>query len=401
VLLLWLAVGGITLSSVLPTRQLPLLLPLLAGFVLVRSGRRTIAELRLPLLLVLLMLWMLASWIWSAERAGSVRSFVDLAGAVSTGVALGAVLDLDRMRRALGGLLKVLIVVNVLALVLFPEFATRPPEGDPVAGWPALLGHKNGFGGFLVLAVGVLVCEAGRRKFGWLLVAFVLLLGSQSASGLGVSLILAAVALWRSTLHGMEQASLRAAARLASLVFLGAGAALLASAPGLVARSFGRSTTLTGRTEIWGAVERQILQHPVLGLGWGGVWRETSNVTQEMWREARFEAYYAHNGYLDVVLQVGAVGAVLYLLLLLRSAQRLTSAEHRSTSFWALLVLLGLCLTAITESSPFTGTLGLLLISMLSTAGEQRGAARQPAPSNPLLPHDDAAQRGKVQTAGV
>jgi exopolysaccharide production protein ExoQ len=359
------------LAGLVPREVMLLLLPAIAVLVVLTRSTDELERRRLPPALLLFTGWTLLSWAWSADRGGSVRAFVDLAAVLLIGLVVGGLLDLARTRRALTVTVKVLLVANVAALLLATDWATRPPEGDPVEGWHGLFAHKNGLGAFLALSVALLLCEAGRRSLLWLLVAGVLLVGSQSASSLGISLVLCAVVLWRSTLHGMTQAYLRAAARLLSAMLLAAGTALTLSAPELVAGTFGRTATFTGRTEIWEAVQRQIGLRPVLGHGWGGVWQESSQPTQEIWREARFEAFYAHNGYLDILLQLGVAGAVLFLLLWLRTAV-LLARRHPDESLWGILVLVTLALQAITESAPFTGPVGLLLIAVLSTAAEQR-----------------------------
>jgi len=176
----------------------------------------------------------------------------------------------------------------------------------------------------------------------------------------------------------------------AALGLLGAAAMLW---PDVVFRVLGRDSSLTGRRAIWTAVEHWIGERPVLGYGFGGVWDPSSPLTMAIWRESRFDAFYAHNGYLDIPLQVGVIGLVLLIAVLVGI---LVAAIRpvRSVGSWPLGVLVLLLLTATTESAPFSGN-GLLLVALLAgvltapadTRGEIRhlpdGVAREWSPAPP------------------
>lgn len=97
---------------------------------------------------------------------------------------------------------------------------------------------------------------------------------------------------------------------------LGAAAATgnLAFVTGLV----GRDTTFTGRTRIWEQVELYIGQNPTFGYGWDSVWFGDNSLGEKIRVAVGFqEATHAHNGYLDMTLQTGYVGSVLWLALIL------------------------------------------------------------------------------------
>ncbi|MCQ9388076.1 O-antigen ligase family protein [Brevibacterium sp. 50QC2O2] len=72
----------------------------------------------------------------------------------------------------------------------------------------------------------------------------------------------------------------------------------------------GRDTTLTGRTGIWESSFRAWLDSPVIGYGWGDVWPLGSRVQIRVSTDVGFSVHHAHNSYLDILLQVGAVGFV-------------------------------------------------------------------------------------------
>jgi O-antigen ligase len=97
----------------------------------------------------------------------------------------------------------------------------------------------------------------------------------------------------------------------------------------------GRETTLTGRTDIWDLVLK-LQPNPLLGAGFESFW--LGDRLLKMW--AAFPVFLpnqAHNGYLEMYLNLGIVGLVLFTGALAASyvsiRQRLTNAAHATQDF--------------------------------------------------------------------
>ena len=73
-------------------------------------------------------------------------------------------------------------------------------------------------------------------------------------------------------------------------------------------QSLGRNSTLTGRTQIWAAVLAQRI-NPVLGTGFESFWM--GNRLQSVWTLSQVGIEEAHNGYLELYLNLGWVGLTL------------------------------------------------------------------------------------------
>jgi O-antigen ligase len=87
----------------------------------------------------------------------------------------------------------------------------------------------------------------------------------------------------------------------------------------LLFEGLGRNATLSGRTEIWTLVLRSIAKRPLLGYGfyafWQGLKGESANaIVAENWVFG-----YAHNGYLEICLQLGLVGTALFFFTLFQA----------------------------------------------------------------------------------
>src|SRR5439155_9069149 len=83
-----------------------------------------------------------------------------------------------------------------------------------------------------------------------------------------------------------------------------------------LAQSVGRDPTLTGRTNIWNAV-LSTHTNPILGTGYESFW--LGRRLNEVWRQAGAGINEAHNGYLEVYLNLGLIGLFLLVVFLVAS----------------------------------------------------------------------------------
>jgi O-antigen ligase len=68
-----------------------------------------------------------------------------------------------------------------------------------------------------------------------------------------------------------------------------------------------RSETLTNRTDIWAYLIPYAMKNPIVGYGFGGFWKDSI-------REAT--SSHAHNGYLDIILNIGFTGFIFFFFIL-------------------------------------------------------------------------------------
>lgn len=114
---------------------------------------------------------------------------------------------------------------------------------------------------------------------------------------------------------------------------------LLAMIPGL----FGKDLTLTGRTDIWEFVWAEIQKKLLLGYGYSTYWvAGTSGVET-------FRINQSHNSYLEIMLQLGLIGFVLFFILLAIFFKRIVKINHNLS----LMTLISLLIINFTEGSLF------------------------------------------------
>lgn len=110
------------------------------------------------------------------------------------------------------------------------------------------------------------------------------------------------------------------------------------------------SLDLTGRGMIWGIALDSISHSPILGSGYGAFWG-VGKVPELFDIQYSFLAYLnqAHNGYIDVCLQIGVVGFIFFMYFIYTIASALKYVRSGQYILWSLFLFA--LLHNITESS--------------------------------------------------
>ena len=130
------------------------------------------------------------------------------------------------------------------------------------------------------------------------------------------------------------------------LVFLAVDSSPLALA------YLGRNATLTRRTEIWTAVWSAISSHMLLGYGFSGFWAGVHGESAQVAARLGFVARHAHNGFLDLWLELGLAGLLLFAagyFQAVRNGIRLLRMRHDRLASWPLLYLAFMLLYNLAE----------------------------------------------------
>jgi exopolysaccharide production protein ExoQ len=127
----------------------------------------------------------------------------------------------------------------------------------------------------------------------------------------------------------------------------------------------GRDATLTGRTDLWNDLLAIASERPMLGVGFGAFW--VGN-THNLWAVHLWGPTQGHNGYLDVYLEIGAIGVVLLVCVIIASF-RSTVALLVENFEQGMLHFIWLCIIVchnFTESSYLRGSVDLWFLFVLA-----------------------------------
>ena len=120
-----------------------------------------------------------------------------------------------------------------------------------------------------------------------------------------------------------------------------------------ILKALGKDPTLTGRTEIWTALFRMIDERPWTGSGYNAFWGPDSEPAAWIRHQTGWSVPSAHNGWIDLLIQLGWPGAILVGTIMassyLTTLIRLPSAGRRE-GFWGIAYLSVYILLTLSES---------------------------------------------------
>jgi exopolysaccharide production protein ExoQ len=304
-------------------------------------------------LLSLLVFWVFASASWSFDPGTTNRRALAAGFTTLFGFYFAASFDGRRMAEILATTFLILGAGGLLAAIAYPKMGV---QHDINAGdWRGLWFEKNQMGAMMVYgalgAMAAILAGTKHRKLfiGAIVLCAFMIVMSKSKTSLMVLLI----GLVGSGLLGMMR---RGPATAITMVWLGVtvigGAAIVMwLAPELLFKALGKDPTLTGRTEIWDALMRQSAKAPLTGYGYAVFWRDDSVPALFIRKETGWNVPTAHNGWLDVLAQLGWIGVGLSALVLgLPLLVALFRFDKVRDGYWATLFLVIFLITTFSES---------------------------------------------------
>lgn len=222
--------------------------------------------------------------------------------------------------------------------------------------WHGIFVQKNDFGRMMVLSLLVfLVCAKTETVRRWrmrmgVLAALILLLLSHSATAAVVAALM--FALFR--LSRILRKSFGKAVAGMVLVTLGGMGALfwVFTHPAIFADALGRSVTMSGRLQLWALCVVMALRKPWLGYGYNAFWLGIQGPSLHIWRALDIQIPHAHNGFIQVWLDLGLAGVALLVLIFTTYTIRAASVVRQSDQpedLWPLMVLTFSFLYILTE----------------------------------------------------
>jgi O-antigen ligase len=168
-------------------------------------------------------------------------------------------------------------------------------------------------------------------------------------------------------------------------ITIAAGVGMLFGADEVAVHSLGRNTNLTGRTEIWKTVI-PMARNPIIGAGFESFWN-ASAATLHSFTGAKGRMFSnlvsAHNGYIDVYLNLGWVGVCLIALILISGYWRGVAAFRRDPEVGGLILafIFAAAIYNITEAGfrMLTPIWMFLLWAVLAAGGTASGLLKSGA----------------------
>jgi O-antigen ligase len=318
--------------------------------ILVPYYRETLYVLRRNWFLVALVVLALVSGSWAAMPALALRKAIAVLGTTLFGIALAVRLSPEEQVRLLSWLCRTIAVLSLACVIFFPSYGISPEHQ-----WQGVFAYKSVLG--FVMALSILVewqlptptaFSRTLNRLALLLSAVLLFFAGSLTPTIALlgSLLLVEAYKFAAQRLRISQAIIV----LAMLLMMSSGVAMFLASSEKLTNALGRSSDLTGRTEIWRWVGASILERPLLGYGYSGFWSEVSAASTGIDHLVGGMIMYAHNGYLEVLLSLGIVGLALTLAFLGLGIRRAIYWSDRM-GLWPLAFLLFFLLQNFTECS--------------------------------------------------
>lgn len=300
------------------------------------------------------------SSLWSIAPSVALKHFIRALGDVL--IVLLLILDDNPKKTILQVFRRLSYILIPMSIVLIKYYRNLGVgfsyEGETM--WKGVATHKNSLGQLVYISLVFLLweiknCNISGRRFRNALVAAMcihLLLGAgpnSSKTSIGVCIICLIVWFFLG-LFKNDRGSIATSILVAVAVF---GLMVSAGLVGTIIEFSGRDTTLTGRTPLWGALIRIGSQNRLLGVGYGSFW--IPQVQDRLWGTFRWRPTSAHNGYVDVYLQLGLVGLGLLMCLIVETYSKILATMKEDFDYFRLKMVLFVAILTynITESSFF------------------------------------------------
>ena len=230
---------------------------------------------------------------------------------------------------------------------------------DHPGAWKGIYDYKNTFGSMMVLSSLAFfllpIDKPIHRLYQWagFGLSLILMLLSTSKTSLVLSILLVLILSFYRNFRWRGKVS---------VIFLDIGILILGCVSLIVfgewvtiLSGLGKDPTLTGRTPMWGVALTQLQERPWLGFGRNAFWAGGSKYALAAGQAVsqNFIPPHAHNGFIDLALDVGLLGFSLFLISFAIAyfwALKQAYAARNSEDIWPLAVLMFLAMNNITES---------------------------------------------------
>jgi exopolysaccharide production protein ExoQ len=246
------------------------------------------------------------------------------------------------------------IVASIVFALALPQYGLDRLGGHSGA-WKGVFSAKNYLGIMALFFLTMAVSYRGRTLFlrslriSQIIFCLIAIAFSRAATAYLLTAIYIVYFVVMKTLHRFRNKDYF----VLCILLLGAlsvAGVIIVTTPDLLLSLLGKDASLTGRTGIWSAVINSIAKRPLLGYGYQAFWLALEGESYRVILAVSWVLAQAQSGFLDVMLEMGAVGLTIVALVfgfafrdgvvcLLRSRDR---TQLRAVEWYLAIVMLTL-----------------------------------------------------------
>lgn len=265
------------------------------------------------------------SVVWSIDRSATIARYVSILSIVQVCLAFTLLgWHRTRFQDVLRPVITLLLIGSILWGLFYPEYAIEIGEGTLKNSWHGLTSQKNQFG--MLGSLGALFwlhAWLNKEKPWWRALPFFgmsvecVLLSRSSTALLSTTLCTLFMLMAMAAPSSLRRFMPYIVSSFAILVVVYA-LAILNLIPGTsmlldpIAQLSGKDLTFSNRSSIWNIIKAHIQLAPLLGSGYGAYWTGPvpSSPSYALVQQLYFYPNESHNGYLEIVNDLGFVGLI-------------------------------------------------------------------------------------------
>jgi O-antigen ligase len=317
--------------------------------------------------LSLFILLCLVSAVWSSFHVISIKRSFQLLSVYLVVINALLFIELSKLLKVLKIIVSLYLVVTVVSSLLIKE-AIDPQFGT----WQGLADHKNGLAryGFYCFLISMFFYREQNRlgtkitnyAISFVSVIVIIMTGSSTTIvmlGLifSISMLFSIEGIFKELRIG------RTIMIMALLFFIILYIVVNIFDPHLIYKipaMLGKDPTLSSRTDIWAYLWSDIEKKIFLGYGYGTYWIMGSTLFASFVAVIGFNVNQAHNGYIEIMLQLGLIGISLFAIILIILIYRILKLN----SNLSLILIVSILILDYTEATLFK--LGISTLAFMS-----------------------------------
>ena len=331
--------------------------------IITRRWKRLIYIATTEIYLLILVSVAIASIFWSANPSNTAYQARLLLRPTIFGVYLAMQYTPREQIRLLSWTIGIIMILSLASSLLFPSYGIQEINGT--LAWRGIYTHKQLFGRQMGFAASLFIINIfDKRSNRWIAIiglslGFALILLSKSKSGL-IFFLFSLVIIPIYNFNKLRKIRLLLFLILL-LIFSIVSFLVTVNFEYIVVDFLGKDIELNGRLPLWTLAIEKGLEQPWLGYGYRGFWSSDVSdsvlynswaVLEEEFRNRTIE-FHSHNGFIDLFLELGLIGILIFLLNFFFFIKRVLTLilTNRAIEYFYMLQVAGICwITNISES---------------------------------------------------
>ncbi|MEH2035265.1 O-antigen ligase family protein [Nostoc sp.] len=312
---------------------------------------------RSPLQFLLLAI-VIFSLLWSEDLSSSLTYLRGLIRIYFLAIYLAMRYSLREQIKLIAWALGIAASLSIIFSAFIPGYIHESSE--LLGMWSGIYGHKNELGYMMAWSAGVFLHLAlSGHRYRWLMwalcgISICLIILSRSTTSLTILLTMILLLPFYRSLKKTNY-KLQVIMITSTLIFLMISSILLLNNAETVVGTSGKDLTFNGRSDLWDLVISKILERPWLGYGFSGFW--TSNAASKL-RATYDWASNAHNGFLELLLELGFLGFLTFAAGFVRffamALTRIISVAKKPEDYWPMQMLIIIVIVNFSEARLLT-----------------------------------------------